>query len=1228
VAFVEEAEFRGTSRFEVRRRLGAGGMGVVYEAFDHERRTAVALKTLRRLDAQGIYRFKNEFRALADLEHQNLIRLHELHCEEGLWFFTMELVDGTSFRAYVRPGEDETDRPSADTLIDSPVPCSAADTEEVRPGFDERRLRAALAQLARGAAALHSAGKIHRDIKPSNVLVTPGGRAVLLDFGLVTDAVARDSGTDVNVVGTALYMAPEQAAAKPVTPAADWYAVGCVLYEALTGRTPFAGTAIDVLLDKQRFEPPPPRQLLPDVPRDLDALCVDLLRFDARARPSGAQVLSRLGVRDGSAPEAPAAVSFTQTAPFIGREQELASLRQAFDETRAGRAVALFAHGESGIGKSALVRRFTDLLDAEGARALVLAGRCYERESVPYKAFDGVVDALSRHMSRLDQVQAALLLPDDAVLLGRVFPVLRRVPAMLQLPLPVREIPNPQEMRTRAFLALRKLLGRLCQFQPLVLFIDDFQWADGDSLVLLADLLHPPDPPPLLLVATVRTSETPAVAAIAGLPGDVRNLTIGNLSAEESRSLVVELGGAREPAIADESRGHPLFLQELVRFVATTGSSARDVRLDDALWARIARLDPSARLLLELLAVAGAPLPQKVAAAAANQEPGDCSRWVSLLRVAFLVRTGSREEGSAEPYHDRVREAVLARLDDQMRRQHHRSLAVALEAAGADVGDPRLLVRHLEAAGETQRCAQQAEKSARVAIEALAFDHAAELYRVALRLGQRDPAETQRLRIALGEALANAGRGPEAAEALLAALETADAATRLECQKKAAEQLLVSGHIERGVEALGAVLAEVGLALPRTPRTALASLAWRRLLLRLRGLHFQEKDATAIAPLDLARLDVYRAVSFGLGAVDPLRSAEFQTRGLLLALAKGEWRHVGKFMALEVGHLSYLGLRARARGKRVLGVVREIATRHDDSYLRALSMAMEATSAYFDGRFVEAAEKADETEVLFRERTIGTAWELASCRICRLWALRAMGALRELRRSYDTYTRDANRRGDRYQETTVKRLCSMLALVEDRPDEARSDLEHATWTPRDSGYHVQHWYELRGHAEADLYEGRAGQALEQRRQDFHALTGSLLLRVLTIRGESRWLLGRLHLAAERPSPAEARKFAQSLERERMPYCAVWGGLLRAAIASQEGDDDAGVQMLRATIVNADENAMFLCAAAARYRCGQLLGGDEGRALCASASAWMAEEGIKNGERILAVVAPGFVRRGS
>ncbi len=777
--------------YEITGELGRGGMGVVYRAFDEKRGAAVALKVLKRADPAAILRFKQEFRALADVSHPNLVALHELTADGPNWFFTMELIDGVDFLSFVRSGTDppaplpETAEylgprsPSLPGALgiaqDAVDDTEHFDRNQVRAGHGVlphrgfslspavlARLRIALLQLAEGIAVLHEAGKLHRDVKPSNVLVTRQGRLVILDFGLAADLGA--SGLHHSllpyVLGTSSYMAPEQAAGLAVSPASDWYSLGSMLYEVLTGHTPFLGRPHEVLMDKQRFEPPAPFELAPGVPHDLSALCVELLRRDPAARPTGRDVLRRLGSKTGE-PRLPIPLppSPHQLAALVGRGRELEALEIAFADVGRGRTVALYIHGPSGVGKTALVRSFLDDLIGSD-QAIVLAGRCYEQESVPYKALDSVVDALSQYLQRLPLLEAQTLLPRDIRSLVRVFPTLEEAEAVATAPGPAA-VPDPQELRRRAFRALRELLVRLGERRPLVLAIDDLQWGDSDSAVLLSELLRPPDAPQLLLLGCYR-SDAAATSTLVrallkvhegGSPSvDRRVLALGTLEPADAEGLALTLLGSEDQAasayagaIARESGGNPFFVAELVRYVqADTGllyrvPAANEVGFDEVLWARVRRLPEEARRLLEVVAVSGRPLGQADASRAALLGASE-QKALLILRSGRLIRsTGPAERDEIETYHDRVREAVVAHIPRTALEGHHRSLAQVLEFSGR--ADAEVLAVHFHGARQNERAGMHFAQAAVEAAEALAFDRAAKLYRLALELRPGDDAE-------------------------------------------------------------------------------------------------------------------------------------------------------------------------------------------------------------------------------------------------------------------------------------------------------------------------------------------------------------------------------------------------------------------------------------------------------------------------------------------------------
>src|SRR6185437_8409477 len=266
----------------------------------------------------------------------------------------------------------------------------------------------------------------------------------------------------------------------------------------------------------------------------------------------------------------------------------------------------------------------------------------------------------------------------------------------------------------------------------------------------------------------------------------------------------------------------------------------------------------------------------------------------------------------------------------------HERLARALESAQGGA-DPEALSTHWREAGDDARAADYAAKAAEAAARALAFDRAARLYRLSLEL-KPDPGPAAReLFSHLGEALANIGRGGDAALAFLEGAKRASPIEAIDLQRRAAQQLLVSGHIDEGLAGLRMVLASVGLALAETPRRALASLILRRAHLRLRGLGFREREAASLPAGELRQIDICWSVAVGLGMVDPVRGSDFQTRHVLLALAAGEPYRVARALAMEGAFVSVAGPRADARAQALLDAAEALAERIDHPHARGLT---------------------------------------------------------------------------------------------------------------------------------------------------------------------------------------------------------------------------------------------------------------------------------------------------
>ncbi|WP_168210906.1 protein kinase domain-containing protein [Persicimonas caeni] len=1275
-----------SERFDIESRLGSGGFGVVYRAFDRELGARVALKTLHETNPRSLYRFKREFRSLADIAHPNLVTLYELISEGELWYFTMELIDGLDFLGWLQLG-DPTSAPDASRSIQdtavveaatveidatlaretselaSPTAATTGELESLdgrkgRCPVDIDRVRHALEQLTRGVMALHGFGKLHRDIKPSNVMIDGAGRVVLLDFGMVTEVgprknllqkLERESNPNqVKFAGTPRYMSPEQAMGESLDEATDWYAVGAMLYEALTGEPPVTGdTPLQLLLRKQTVEPTPISELVEGVPADLEELCMGLLRLAPEERPGGKEILESLGaVADPRSLTSSLRSSSSMRRPsFVGRADQLESLRRTMMRCVHGGSLAVAnVHGASGMGKTALVQRFLDALGKEPFQPVVLEGRCYENESVPYKALDSLIDELSTQLHRFSQEEVAEWLEGDIDALTRLFPVLERAPAVrdaLEDAEPAKL--DSHTLRARAFTALRNLLEGLARKHVVVVYIDDVQWGDEDSAMLLKELLAPPNPPPLFLVTTWRSEDAETSPFLSTfLPaldkfGDHLtrlDVQLGELDDDEALELAASLLSEearrvpqRVEAIAREAKGNPFFIDELARHTQAhdTGPDSDLTSLGDVIYRRVEQLAEPARRLLEVLAVAAQPLDRRIARQVANLDNEEQS-VLATLRGEHLLRVKSaRDYEWLEPYHARIGETLVDRLGETTLVGYHRSLAHALEAQGHF--DPETVAHHFLAADNRAKAGHYSLVAANRASEALAFERAARLYEQALEL--RDwPDKRVSLLEKLGTTYGYLGRGPRAAAAFLEAAELADAQQALDFRIRAAEQLLRGGQFDRGMEVIEEVLRHSGFEPPSSKLRMISSIAWKRFRLHRRGFAVESRPRDTIPDETLSRLEALWTAAKMLGIIDPIASAYYHYHCIWEALESGSPAHLALTLCQQAAQESSttdndeLANRLLDQAESLVGIC------EDPEYVQGYVDFLRGFNAYTGGSFERGRQLIRQARQRLTENCTGVVWEVTTFHFLEFFPTYWLGEFDAFAQQMPKMLEHAKERNDRFHMVALRSWMYPAHLRADRPQKARTDLEQALGDWSRQGYHMQHFWYLQGSIETALYEGNGLNAWSLFQEHRGPLKRSLLLQSKIINQIALNLEARSAVAALRRTSGffarwkiqrAARRALAKLRAEDAAWVDGLADLVEAELSVEAGKVDRACALLESAEHAMEDHDLALHARAARRRRGELLGGDEGAELIRSAEVWMEENGIENPAAMTAMI---------
>ncbi len=1227
--------------YTIVRLIGRGGMGAVYEARDG-RGEVVALKTLRGCEPAALVRFKHEFRALSDLVHPNLALLYSLAVAGDQAFLTMERIDGVDFLSYVQETTPE--------LAAGPSPSS--------------RLRDAMAQLVDGLGALHAAGKLHRDVKPSNVLVTREGRVVILDFGLVQELAGPTTpggealaGTPAYVApaGTPAYMAPELFRGGQPTTASDWYSVGVMLYEALTGALPFIGNGLAVLRDKCERDPPAPA--CDAVDPALAQLCMALLARDPRARPDRRAITAALRAaaeREGMSlgtgsmglslgtGEAPARAPLRPLqAPLIGREDELEVLRQALADVHDQRPAVVLVRGSSGLGKTALVDGF--LAELRG-QAVVLRGRCYEREQVPHNAFDGLVDALATYLLTLPEDAQAAALTGDVAALMRLFPGLQRVATPAGVA--VTEAGPQARWRERAYAAFKSLLGAIGARAPVVLYIDDLHWADADSATLLARLVRDPAPPCLLLTSYRAGASGPApvvqglLQQLRGGAARVWELTLEPLTLDEAEALARALLGPGPASVsarvvARESAGIPLFVHELVHDVLgciSVGAGPWPARLEDLIAARVAQLPTLARQMLEVLAVAARPLARGLVIGLAGP-PAAGRAALQTLGSAGLVRAGRSERGElVEVYHDRIRETVLAGLDAGREREcHSRLAAVFATDEGEALAEPEILAHHLHAAGDPAGARQHMITAAARATQALAFARAAELSLAAIRLCAADDGAGRRaLRVDAAQAWMYAGQPAEAATCFLAAASEAPPVEALRLRQRAAEVLLNCGAPQRGLALVQEVLAGLGHPAPRSKLARAARVALHGMWLRRNALRFTPRSEAEVPEAVLLHLDTLRSARLAVVNVDPMTARMYQLEHLRQCLEVGEPRRIVHAIAGHACYVSHAGSAGMVEAGRLLDQARAIGACHGvaaDGYLPLCAGLL----AFNDGRWQAALDHLEAALPRSQTPAAASAGAAVIYSMCGQWAIDCsfyLGDLVGMGRRREHYLAILRSVGDRANDGRLDVSMQVFtALAGDDPAAAAQGLTAIVGRWPKGGFARERAAAFLAARAIDVYSGDGPRAWARCAERWPAFAGSYVHQGQLGRVLGEFWRGAAALQAALAGGDAARRLrlvadaaALTIVRQRARWADPLAHLLQAATLAQRGQGAPALRLVLMAAAGLEGAGMLLWVEAARWQAGRLAG-DAG--MCAAQEQRMRARGVQAPARMAAALAPGF-----
>lgn len=711
------------ARYQVLNELGSGGMGEVFRVLDRLTGRVATLKRLKTVQTPatsigsgGRVALAQEFRLLASLRHPNIISVLDYGFDEdGDPYFTMDLEE------------------NAQTIIEA---------GRGRPLSVQVEL---IAQSLRALVYLHRHAIIHRDLKPENLVVVRD-QVKLLDFGLSAyrSLLEADRG---QLIGTMTHMAPEVVQGHGASERSDLYALGLIAYELLTGRYPFEfSDAAALYRDILHTSLPRPSD---DIDARLVPIVARLLAKPAATRYAGAEEVIRdleaalgqmLPVETVATRE-----SFLQAAPFVGRTAESAALSAALAAAAAGQGGTWLVGGESGVGKSRLLEEVRIRALVEGK--IVLRGQGVSQGGSPYHLWRDVLTHMLLHTE---------VAPQHASVLKSIVPgIAKLVGYEVADPPPV----DATAVQSRLLIAVEELFT--AAQVPVVVLLDDLQWAGSESLKMLSWMTRAAEALPLFFLGSYRTDDAPQLPDVVGA---TRQLTLARLAPDEVAALCESVIGAQPHSrdvielVQRESEGNPLFIVEVLRTLAESsgqlgriGESGIPRRvigggMQRVLRRRLAQLPLPALGPLQSAAVIGRALDADVLAAL--HPDLDVGRWATDCAAAIVLED---DAGVWRFTHDKLREQLLQDLDAATRRALHRRIAEAMERLYADRAEyVTALAHHWGGAGDAEKEAWSSERAGMLALESGACREAVTYLERASELLQAMPDAAPPRRVARG----------------------------------------------------------------------------------------------------------------------------------------------------------------------------------------------------------------------------------------------------------------------------------------------------------------------------------------------------------------------------------------------------------------------------------------------------------------------------------------------